>query len=530
MADTDVQVSVHVFPSKDTGAGDQVIVGIVDRDGNAFTPKFFIFHGGYAAVNTLTCLPSASGNMLLSIGIDDGTDGTSFAASDDLEFDAKICNGGTGVRYSLMDANASVFFGGFISGYGYVSAIGVGTATITWDLKGRTGDDIMVVCIGGDALTVDVQAGFANGTYVTSGIPKGLLNGGTQAWASTPAATTPATVRGSWGWDTVAGNRAAFSAAAFNQSSNSRALLTDRCSVDVDIAGLIGGTPIVSVWDDDSYTVSGGGGTNVSMIAFGGVPTVCTAGVITQPLGVGIQTFNVDCDVRWLKIGSVGNVSDSGLVTDMAQYAIGWTDGTRQASFWTGETVSGNGTPLTGARYLSDETILRFGTPDASSTTFDAVAEFVSMTTDGTVTIDWTVNDGEPREIVWFALGTEASPPPPTPTSTTYARRWLRRFMLPFNENQRVFLSRIEFLMQTGVGLSTGQGSDPVVMMRLSKDGGFTWGHETQMSMGKIGEYFHRVYANRLGQGRQWVCEISGTDPVPVYLLDCWVDGDAGTN
>jgi hypothetical protein len=42
-------------------------------------------------------------------------------------------------------------------------------------------------------------------------------------------------------------------------------------------------------------------------------------------------------------------------------------------------------------------------------------------------------------------------------------------------------------------GLATGQGSDPQVMLRVSRDGGRTWGNERWRSIGKIGEYKKRV-------------------------------------
>ncbi len=118
---------------------------------------------------------------------------------------------------------------------------------------------------------------------------------------------------------------------------------------------------------------------------------------------------------------------------------------------------------------------------------------------------------------------------PPVPVVETRVTRRLRRFPLPSLGNLMQFLQRIEFVIQGGVGLTTGLGSDPVIMMRISRDGGFTWGNELQMGLGKQGAYNYRAYLQRLGRGRQFVVEVTCTDPVKVVLLDCLVDLETGT-
>lgn len=113
-------------------------------------------------------------------------------------------------------------------------------------------------------------------------------------------------------------------------------------------------------------------------------------------------------------------------------------------------------------------------------------------------------------------------------STTTYPMRRLRRWLLPSHDNLRMFVSRLEILAQTGVGLTTGQGSDPQVMFRFSTDGGFTWSNERWMGLGAIGAYATRVYTTRLGQGRQFVGEIVTSDPVITAFLDCYVDIEPG--
>jgi hypothetical protein len=68
--------------------------------------------------------------------------------------------------------------------------------------------------------------------------------------------------------------------------------------------------------------------------------------------------------------------------------------------------------------------------------------------------------------------------------------------------------------MDTGVGLTTGQGSDPQAMLRWSKDGGKTWSNALWRSFGKIGEYSRRCWWHRVGGGERSVFEVTITDPV----------------
>lgn len=103
--------------------------------------------------------------------------------------------------------------------------------------------------------------------------------------------------------------------------------------------------------------------------------------------------------------------------------------------------------------------------------------------------------------------------------------RWLRRAPALTSEHKRVIVNRIEFLMETGIGISgTGQGSDPGLMVRASRDFGQTWGSERELKIGKEGEFWRRVYATRFGAGRAWVFEVSGTDPVPMRVSGAFLE------
>lgn len=84
--------------------------------------------------------------------------------------------------------------------------------------------------------------------------------------------------------------------------------------------------------------------------------------------------------------------------------------------------------------------------------------------------------------------------------------------------------NRITVDMETGVGLVDGVGSDPVLMLRWSNDGGRTWGALQSLPMGRLGEYGSRVTADRLGMARDRVFEVSISDPVKRAIMGAAVD------
>ena len=98
------------------------------------------------------------------------------------------------------------------------------------------------------------------------------------------------------------------------------------------------------------------------------------------------------------------------------------------------------------------------------------------------------------------------------------------------SENRRVFLSKLTLDCQTGVGLTSGQGSDPNVMLRYSTDSGWTWSNQRLLSIGAIGHYNTQVQTWRLGYGRNFVLEFSGSDPNTLALINCFVEGEEGTS
>ena len=92
-------------------------------------------------------------------------------------------------------------------------------------------------------------------------------------------------------------------------------------------------------------------------------------------------------------------------------------------------------------------------------------------------------------------------------------------------QNRRMVVSRLELMMDTGLGLANGVGSAPVAMLRSSFDTR-TWTAQTQRATGAIGTYGTRVVWTRLGSTpKAWFPEITMADPVPYRIAGCEIEG-----
>jgi hypothetical protein len=95
------------------------------------------------------------------------------------------------------------------------------------------------------------------------------------------------------------------------------------------------------------------------------------------------------------------------------------------------------------------------------------------------------------------------------------------------------FLDQIELGAQMGVGLNTGQGSDPTILARVSRDGAMTWTPWVSASLGAMGQYLNRAVWRRLGRVRldRFVFEVVITDPIRVVLgPGLWLRITPGSN
>lgn len=95
---------------------------------------------------------------------------------------------------------------------------------------------------------------------------------------------------------------------------------------------------------------------------------------------------------------------------------------------------------------------------------------------------------------------------------------------------RKIGIDRFQLDIETGVGLATGQGSDPQVMLRISRDGGRTFGNERWRSIGAMGEYKRRVVWQKCGRARDFVFEIAGSDPVKIAITGALIQPRPGSS
>lgn len=103
----------------------------------------------------------------------------------------------------------------------------------------------------------------------------------------------------------------------------------------------------------------------------------------------------------------------------------------------------------------------------------------------------------------------------------------------PLHANgKRLFMSRFGLDMEAGVGIASGQGSDPKVMLDISDDGGRTYGPMQEwMSLGRQGAYKTRLNWKKLGStepGGTRVLRITISDPVKRTIIAADADVKAG--
>lgn len=111
--------------------------------------------------------------------------------------------------------------------------------------------------------------------------------------------------------------------------------------------------------------------------------------------------------------------------------------------------------------------------------------------------------------------------------------RGFRTSPVIFNDNKWLYLSLLEFNIQTGqspdIPLFDGDGQPrpPQVMLRWSKDAGRTWSNTYLLSLGFTGDYEVRVVKQMLGRGRKWVFELAWTDPVAISISGAFLEGES---
>lgn len=105
--------------------------------------------------------------------------------------------------------------------------------------------------------------------------------------------------------------------------------------------------------------------------------------------------------------------------------------------------------------------------------------------------------------------------------------RWLRSSPHMHNGMQRLAFLEFKLDINSGAGIISGQGVDPVIFLRWSSDNADTWSNLHQKKMGKMGKYLKQVVWNRLGSGYDRVWEISGSDPVRIAIAGAYINAES---
>lgn len=112
-------------------------------------------------------------------------------------------------------------------------------------------------------------------------------------------------------------------------------------------------------------------------------------------------------------------------------------------------------------------------------------------------------------------------------SSTNYIRSQV--ILPPVSKGGRwIYHNRFEVEFKSGVGLVTGQGSDPMMMIDWSDTQMKRWSNERQRSMGKMGEYNKEIVLYSVGRSKERFYRLRITDPVERQIHGANLNADVG--
>lgn len=137
----------------------------------------------------------------------------------------------------------------------------------------------------------------------------------------------------------------------------------------------------------------------------------------------------------------------------------------------------------------------------------------------------WVVQEGKKVFAGDYSNGKVYQLDSETYTENAEALRWEFTLQNINTDRHMIIHNMLELHIESGVGIATGQGSDPMLWMTYSDDDGKTWSREKWRSMGKIGEFKKRIKFFGLGRSRSRVYKIGGSDPVKRVIISARLDG-----
>lgn len=91
-------------------------------------------------------------------------------------------------------------------------------------------------------------------------------------------------------------------------------------------------------------------------------------------------------------------------------------------------------------------------------------------------------------------------------------------------DGNRMMMSRMELFVEAGVGLISGQGERPRMMIETSIDGGRSYAHSDWVELGQMGEHTLRCELWNMMSGESFVFRITMSDPVPLTISGGVID------
>ena len=408
-----------------TGLGVQSITGIVDRFGATFVPEHIFLINGSSMLDTISYyLTPLFNGVSFNTNVYRASDGSAgySATADSNVSTSKMSSTGAGASpiAALDSLKAQPGFGGDIYRKAKVIAVydgGFDIEVVTEEFVVNT--DVMIMVFGSDSNDFKMEfLGIGGPVVNTSFAAKGLINPNT--YAPSVGGSAPSTSTGGWGigfgWDSPTGGPMSANAhpggvgqGVFKYQSH----ISYNNSIDRTTPALVDGSH-VTAWNPTNIVVNTGPDAHSRGFVVGGTNIITASGTFIQQAAAGSQVINAGVHAMALFLVSVGSVPSTAL-QNSCEFCLGWSNGLNQSSFWLGETSLA--VPILGANFLTASSLLRFASAgaNAASTVFTTIGKLGEINRDGTFTINWTLNDGIGREILWFAIGAAPNTLPATP-------------------------------------------------------------------------------------------------------------------
>lgn len=98
-----------------------------------------------------------------------------------------------------------------------------------------------------------------------------------------------------------------------------------------------------------------------------------------------------------------------------------------------------------------------------------------------------------------------------------------------FDNYNKFTINNLVLVVDSGVGITEPQqGSDPMIMMSFSVDGGYTWQDRSPQPLGKIGNYRQRINWFNLGTAREFVLRFRISDPIKRTIIAAYIQTTDG--